>query len=218
MLLMRLLLTLVFSFFFINAFAQMSDSIKVLFIYGSKPAREFKNTEHRWFGGVRGGHVAIQIGPDKVLSFRSTKYNPCHILSARHSAKYASVFEIRTVHATWEIFPPHNYIIDSLKRAEVVIPIDSTQRARIDSITKAYTKQAPYDYAVFGMRCASSSYEVLGQIGGIVSTHKHLDWLRVFTVKNLRTLLFKKAEKNKDKGWIKRIYPGSSKRIWEKDW
>ena len=193
--------------------AQIKDSIKVVFIYGSRPARGYEATEPRWFGGMRGGHTAIQIGNDKVLSFRSTEY-PCHVFSRKDSKKFASVWEYRTVTQAWQTFPPHRYNIDSLQRAEVVIPITAEQRRKLDSITVSYINNTPYDYAVFGTRCASATYDVLQAIG-IVTLHKHGNWLRIFTVRALRKRLFKQADKHT--GWVKRFYKGGGSRKWEKD-
>jgi hypothetical protein len=213
---LRLWLLLTGLLCYVCIFAQAKDSIKVLFIYGSKPAGAYRGIEPRWFGGKRGGHAAIQIGADKVLSFRSTKY-PCHIFSKRKKENLRSVFEYRTVHGAWETFPPHNYLIDSLQRAEVVISIDALQRAKLDSLAIAYTSHTPYDYAFFGIRCASATYDVLQQLGGIVSEHRHGNWLRIFTVRSLRKRLFKEAKQNEGNGWEMRIYKGGKSRIWEKD-
>ena len=214
-LLKRLLASFTSLVFCTGTFAQATDSVKVLFIYGSKPAREYRHAERRWFGGVRGGHAAVQIGADKVLSFRSTEY-PCHIFAKKNKQKFASLFEYRTVNGAWETFPPHNYIIDSLKRAEVVIPINAEQRKKIDSIAIVYTRSTPYDYAFLGMRCASATYDVLQQ-AGITESHKHGNWLRIFTVRSLRKRLFTIAKKNQANGWVRRIYKGGSHRKWEKD-
>jgi len=194
--------------------AQATDSIKVLFIYGSRPSQGYEDKEPRWFGGMRGGHTAIQIGQDKVLSFRSTEY-PCHVFRKRDKKKFASAWEYRTVTQAWQTFPPHRYIIDSLQRAEVVIPITHEQRGKLDSIAVAYVNNTPYDYAVFGTRCASATYDVLQEIG-VVPHHKHGNWLRIFTVRALRKRLFKQA--NKNSGWVKRFYKGGSSRKWEKDY
>ncbi len=193
----------------------MTDSIKVLFIYGSKPARRFKGVERRWFGGTRGGHVGIQFAPDKVLNFRSTKY-PCHIIGSSRRSRFRSEFDIRSVRSSWEIFPPHNYNIDSLQRAVVVIPITLQQRQLLDSIITNYTRKVPYDYGTLGMRCASAAYDVLGQLG-IVAKHKHLKWLRILLPRKLRTMLYLKAVENKHNGWAARVYTGYAKRIWEGD-
>ncbi len=211
----RLLIVVICLLLCACSYAQMKDSIKVFFIYGSRPARGYKHIEPSWFGGIRGGHAAIQIGADKVLSFRSTKY-PCHIFGKRNKEKLASIYEYKTVHGAWETFPPHNYIIDSMKRAEVVIPINAAQRRKLDSLAAVYTNSTPYDYAVFGIRCASATHDVLQQIG-VVKMHRHGNWLRIFTVRSLRRRLFRQTNKNANAGWMKRIYKGGKSRKWEKD-
>lgn len=211
----RILPCFLLTFTFICCRARFADSIKVLFIYGSKPARGYEDIEPRWFGGIRGGHVAIQIAENRVLSFRSTEY-PCHVFGRVSKRKFASIFEYRTVQGAWQTFPPHNYIIDSLQRSEVVIPISAAQRAVLDSLAATYTQQAPYDYAIFGMRCASAAYKVLQQIG-VVQAHRHGNWLRIFAPRALRKRLYKLAYKNKDRGWIKRTYTGGKRRKWERD-
>ena len=43
--------------------------IKINFLYGSKPAKGFKQTESKCFGGLKGGHVNIEAG-GRVLDFR----------------------------------------------------------------------------------------------------------------------------------------------------
>jgi len=195
--------------------AQVKDSIKVVFIYGSRPSRGYEASEPRWFGGMRGGHTAIQSGEDKVLSFRSTKY-PCHIFRKKKPKKFRSTWEYRTVKQAWQTFPPHRYNIDSLQRAEVIIPITSEQRHKLDSIAVAYVNNTPYDYAFLGTRCASATYDVLQEIG-IVPAHKHGNWLRIFTVRALRKRLFKHANKQPGDGWVKRFYKGGGSRKWERD-
>ncbi|MDJ1468511.1 hypothetical protein QNI19_10730 [Cytophagaceae bacterium DM2B3-1] len=40
--------------------------IKVHFLYGSKPKKEFKFLEKKWFGGMHGGHVSIET--DSVVT------------------------------------------------------------------------------------------------------------------------------------------------------
>jgi hypothetical protein len=41
----------------------------VHFLYGSKPSREARDIEKKWFGGKLGGHVGIEITPDSILNF-----------------------------------------------------------------------------------------------------------------------------------------------------
>ncbi len=55
-------LILLLNFISFVSFAQ-SDTlfIKVNFLYGSKPLKEFKNSETKHFGGIHGGHVSLEL-------------------------------------------------------------------------------------------------------------------------------------------------------------
>lgn len=65
-------------------FAQNSSSVKVYFLYGSKPARDSRNTESKYFGGIHGGHVSIGID-SSVVGFGP--YNGFHIFAHRKNLK-----------------------------------------------------------------------------------------------------------------------------------
>ena len=80
----------------------------------------------------------------------------------------------------------------------------------------AYTGKAPYDYAFFGMRCASASYQFLLE-AGLVREYKHNIWMNVFTTRDFRNALYKDYERNRDKGWRLETTRGSRSRQWEKD-
>src|SRR5690349_15487231 len=49
--------------------AQDSTFIRVHFLFGSRPARNFRHEEARYFGGVLGGHVGIEGDSNQVLNF-----------------------------------------------------------------------------------------------------------------------------------------------------
>ena len=66
---MKHFLTLLFCFIFFLSYSQDGIFLKVHFLYGSKPLKRDKNTEQKWFGGILGGHVGIEVKEDKVLNF-----------------------------------------------------------------------------------------------------------------------------------------------------
>ena len=194
------------------AITSPKDSIRVLFIYGSYPAKGYAHTERKWFGGIHGGHVALEIAPDSVLSFRNAKH-PCHVFPRKRPN---SIWEIKTVHGMWESFPPHNYNEDELNRAVITIPVTVEQKKKIDSMATAYLHKTPYDYAVAGMRCASASYDIMAK-AGLFKEYGGSTWWRIIMPRDLRTLLLKKAHSPEGKDWRVTLYPGSKKRIWERD-
>jgi len=187
------------------------DSVRVLFMYGSYPAKGYKKTERKWFGGIYGGHVALEIAPDSVLSFRSTEY-PCHFFPHK---QFSSIWEMKTVYRMWQTFPPHNYKVEELKRVVFTIPVTKAQRHKIDSLAVRYLQKTPYDYAVAGMRCASATYEVLAK-AGIFKEYGSSTWWKILTPKDLRTILFKKARSSEGERWKVYQYSGSKRRVWEK--
>lgn len=189
-----------------------TDSIRVLFIYGSYPAKGYEKAEHKWFGGIHGGHVALEIGRDSVLSFRSAKH-PCHVFPQK---RHNSIWEIKTVHGMWESFPPHNYEESDLNRAVVTIPVTTAQKKKIDSLAHVYLRKTPYDYAVAGMRCASASYDIMAR-AGLFKEYGSSTWWKIIMPRDLRTILFRKARSAEGKDWRVTLYSGSKRRVWESD-
>lgn len=186
--------------------------IKIYFIYGSRPAKGYGSAERKWFGGIHGGHVGMEIGPDSILSFRSTEY-PCHFFPHRH---FSSIWEIKTVHGMWQTFPPHNYKVNELKRVVFTIPVTEEQKHRIDSIARQYLRHSPYDYATAGMRCASATYDILAR-AGLFKRYGGFTWCKIIMPRSLRTVLFEKARSPEGQDWKIERYEGSKKRIWEED-
>jgi hypothetical protein len=190
-----------------HAFVQDSLYIKVHFLYGSKPKKEFKDSERKWFGGKLGGHVGIEYESDQVIDFmRKGKFHWFARNKARHST-----FALRSANSFWEIFRSP---ASSVKKASVLIPIGEKQKAKLDSLVESYSAQTPYDYAFFGMRCAAASYDILSQVGIFPSYSRPKTYRKVFYPKKLRKKLFAKAEEQQ---WKIIRAEGSGTRNWEGD-
>ncbi len=205
----RFYIVLLFCLVQVFGYAQQHTRyLKVHFIYGSKPLREFKDSQKKWFGGIMGGHVGIEGDSGQIRDFLI--HGKLHIFSRKNNKH--SRYNRTTVKEFYKTFEEHP---DSVKKAIVYIPVTSRQMQQFDSITNGYLSQTPYDYAFIGMRCAASSYEVLGQLGIVpsYSSYPKTYW-RIFYPKKLRKRLFKEAEKN---DWIVDSCPGSCMRKWEQD-
>ena len=205
----------------ISAFCQTKDSVRILIIYGSEPARGYPS-EYKWFGGRPGGHVVLQTGNDRVLSFAPTIYHPwCHIFPSRKPADFRSSFTTRSVSAFWQTFNythSRKYHVDSLRQLVVSIPITPTQRKKLDSLSRTYLSHPPYDYAVVGMRCASATYEILAQIGVFQHPYKQNIWWHVLFPRDLRYELLKEAHNNPSaKTWRIHQTTGCLSRNWDYD-
>lgn len=196
-----------FSLLSIVVNSQDSTYLKVHFLYGSKPLKKYKATEQKWFGGVLGGHAGIECDSDKVLSFSpSGKFHLFSKKNNRHSA-YNELSDDR-------FYSIMGGDPDSMKKAVVYIPVTMQQKQKFDSISSAYLKQTPYDYALLGMRCGAATYEILGQLNILPSYSRSKTYKKIFYPKKLRKRLFKKANAN---GWKILRQNGSVKRRWEKD-
>ncbi len=204
---MKLFFTTIFFFFIFSALSQDTTFIKVHFLYGSKPQKNFKKTEQKWFGGVLGGHVGIEGDSGRILNFIHSgtfhifsKSKDRHSMYAEHSSK--SFYEILGGKS------------DSVKKAIVYVPVTKRQKQLFDSLNLAYLKQTPYDYAFFGMRCGAATYEILGQLDILPCYSTKKTHRQIFYPKKLRKRLFKKAIEN---NWTIVKQDGSSKRKWERD-
>ncbi len=194
-----------FTITFFIACAQDTNTIKVQFIYGSKPLRKFRDTEKKWFGGLLGGHAGIEISPGKFLSFEGNdKFHPIDHRYQRHCR-----YRVLSTNEFWNAMGSSG---DSVKKATISIPVNHHQINTLDSLAAAYVRKPPYDYSFFGMRCASATYEVLGQLG-LVKPHSYRGTcLRIFYPKQLRKQLMAQAQR---KGWTVIKQEGSTRRKWE---
>jgi hypothetical protein len=202
----RFFILLLTWFIFPQSYSQDSSSIKVQFLYGSRPLKKFKDTEKKWFGGVLGGHVGIESDSGKFYSFEINGRN--RIFSGRYNN---SVYRIETAKEFWSVMKTQE---DSIKRTTIIIPVTLQQKQKLDSIASAYSKQVPYCYAVFGMRCGASTYDVLAQIGVFHHYCHFKTWMKIFYPGRLRKRLLVKAEKN---NWTIIRKEGTPKRKWERD-
>lgn len=186
----------------ISAAGQPDHTLKVLFRYGSKPAYGFEKTEHDDFGGIHGGHVCLGIdsvivGFDSPVGF--------NIFPNKRNMKGMWVCEEET-----------EYMKDTIskKYAIVEIPISDSQYHHLNEILADYLNNSPYDYAFFGMRCASATYDVLSQIGIVKQKSYSGIVYSVFYPRLLRKKIFRLARQHSFK--IMRL-KGRKSREWEED-
>jgi hypothetical protein len=193
---------LFFCAFSILAQNDTSHIIQVHFLYGSKPTKKFKSIEKKYFGGLHGGHVSIQVDSTDYGFSPSGKL---HIFN--HKKKFHSVFQAK------EISKQAPYPKDA-KVVTILIPITQQQYNAIRTIQSSYCKNAPYDYAFLGMRCAASAQDVLGQIGVVKKRKRLKNIYTTFYPKKLRKRLLKQAT---EKNYKIISHQGRPTRKWEKD-
>jgi hypothetical protein len=200
----RKILTLTLLFSFSLSFSQTDTShiIKVAFLYGSKPKRKFKETEPKYFGGIHGGHVTIQV--DDIDYGFEPATTRVHIFPRKK--KKSDFVDVK-------LNGKSRYNVES-KTVAFIIPISNQQYSELNKIHKCYCDTAPFDYAFFGMRCASTTREILGKIGILKKKKRFNTIVTTFYPKKLRRRMFRLAEK-RNYQVIKTT--GKKTRKWERD-
>ena len=177
----------------------LSYTIKINFLYGSKPAKGFKKSESKLFGGIKGGHVNIQAG-DRVLDFMPGN-NP--LLPNKHNP--TGGFRLnRSIY--WDT--------TNTKWTSIEVPVSPEQYSYLQRLFDSLSAKTPYDYAIFGMRCAAASYDVLSDIGLFKKIPNPKNISKHFYPKLLRKKVLKWAEENNYSIINKE---GRQSRKWESD-
>jgi hypothetical protein len=204
---MHRLLTFLFLLITCVAFAQDTAFLKVHFLYGSRPLKKYKDIEPAWFGGILGGHVGIEGDNLQIVNF--VPAGSFHFYDKKNNRH--SRFTIHSPDQFYAIFGSHP---DSVKKAIVKIPVTARQKQQFDSITAAYLKETPYDYALLGMRCGAAAYDILAQVNILPDYTYKQTYKRIFYPRKLRKRLFEKASEN---NWTVLRAHGTQRRKWERD-
>jgi hypothetical protein len=176
--------------------------MRVHFLYGSRPKFKYRETEKRVFGGLHGGHVSIQVDG---MDYGFERSGGFHIFPRRK--KYRARF---TGQSSDSILNANR----NSKTATFIVPLNDTQFKTLNRIHSNYCEQVPYDYAFFGMRCAASVREILGQLN-IIERRSRMKYITgFFYPKRLRKKMFRLARK---KNYQIITTPGRATRRWEKD-
>src|ERR1700761_5226505 len=107
---------LILWFIVFSTTGQAQDSIRVLCVYGSVPAKGwegketiFKKKLFERFIALHGGHVGVEVRPDGVLSFQPQKYSGIfgsgHIFPRTKVRNFNCWFNLQTDSAIWFLFP-----------------------------------------------------------------------------------------------------------------
>ncbi len=180
----------------------MGNSFHIHFVYGSKPKREFRNIGERVPGGLLGGHIYIQSG-ENVYGFESIYHNRIHIFPHR---RFNSIFKKEHLN-DWKT------ATGDQKMASIEIPVEATAIRHLNNLLENFHRQTPYDYAVFGMRCGSSTYQILSELGIFPVASKIVTMLRIPYPGILRKKMLRIAETSNYKVTTQ---AGNTRRTWEK--
>lgn len=196
---MKAFLILVALLFFNASFAGDSTYIiRINFLYGSRPAKGFHQHESKLFGGIKGGHVNIEAG-GRVLDFTPGN-NPL----LPNNKKPSGGFSVNNS-VNWD---------GDDKWKTIIVPVSESQYMELLNIFDSVAAKTPYDYAIFGMRCAAASYDVLSKIGLFKEYSNKKNVITHFYPKLLRKKILKWAENN---NYTVLSNEGRSSRKWESD-
>lgn len=196
---MKVVLIFISLFLFTSCFASDTTyTIKINFLYGSRPVKGYRHQESKLFGGIKGGHVNIEAG-GRVLDFTPGN-NPLF----PHNKKPSGGFSIN----------PSIKWTGTDKWKTVVVPVSEDQYLALQKIFDSVAAKTPYDYAIFGMRCAAASYDVLSKIGLFKEYSNTKNVATHFYPKLLRKKVLKWADKNK---YTVISNEGRNSRKWESD-
>lgn len=174
--------------------------ITVHFLYGSVPAKGQQQTEAKKFGGKKGGHVSIQMG-DSIIGFQPK--GTCHILP--NKSKPNGYFRSDAL---------QHWQKDTVgaKHTSIIIPVSEAQYQALKSRLDSHLNKTPYDYAVFGMRCAAATYDALEDIGIVKEKSTTATWTQYFYPQLLRRKLIKIAQ---ERNYTIIRQQGRHSRVWE---
>jgi len=177
-------------------------TLKVHFLYGSKPKPKFKDTESKYFGGLHGGHVTVEVDN---IAYGLGPIGVVHIFSNRK--KKHSGFAAQKTNGA----PAY---LKGQKFKTIIIPITKAQHDTALPLLTGYCGKVPYDYAFFGMRCAAAARDVLGVIHIYKERSNFRYAMGTFYPKKLRRRLLRLARKN---NYTVISQEGRVSRKWEKD-
>jgi hypothetical protein len=176
--------------------------LKVHFLYGSKPRSLFRETEKKYFGGLHGGHVTIELD-GQIFGFQFK--DGFHYVSHR-----------RHPLSCYSENPCTEWVKDtvSFKYVSIVIPITTDDYQKLKIVQHNYLDHTPYDYAFLGMRCAAATEDVLSQVRiGKRRSRIGTICFNFFPQPLRRRMLRLAAERN----YTVVKHPGRTSRIWENE-
>gem|GEM_PF-288114 len=180
-----------------------SNSVKVHFQYGSKPKREFRESESKWFGGIHGGHVTIEMNGYLSGFIPSGDF---HVIGRRKS-----------LHSMFTYQSAESWALDTSGEQYLTIEmaLGENEFRKLDSLRQAWILHPPFDYAFLGMRYAAATYELLSKTGVVKRKARLTNVLAHFYPKPLRKKLLKRTLKELQ--WSFEFQPGRTTRKWESD-
>ena len=158
--------------------AQISDSITVSVVHGNRVKKEFRKAygamrgSKRSVGGLKGGHVEIHMDT-LVYGFTDTPQAKIPHIFSHNKKKNNGLFQ-KISKREWS---KKN---KTSKVTLITIPISEEQYQSLIQNYETNIKQCPYDFALFGMRCASSAYQMLNTVNILEPLKRSKTIMKIF--------------------------------------
>lgn len=173
--------------------------------HGSRPHPDHRDTQKHWLGGMLGGHVVLELDSFAYgFNFNSSRV---HIFPRRNDSRQAGVFEKEPANDLLERW-------ENNKLTSVFIPLNDSDYVHLKNELEELHRNAEFDYAFWGMRCASTAYMLLSYVGVFESAGKFESIRKAFHPRAFRKKLIRAAQQ---KQLQIKVQKGSTERIWEGD-
>ena len=180
-----------------------SDKIYIHFMHGSYPKKDCID-QRKSVGGLLGGHIEIEI-EGLVYGFEFGNRQKIHVFPRKTPRSFNSKCTVKQK-ADWLQETKYDRI------TTIVIPIDASKKRQLIDQFQSDHLQAPYDYAFFGMRCASYTYESMANAGIMTKKPGVAYILNAFYPRQLRKKMLRWAKYN---GIGVEYKEGIGCRVWE---
>ncbi len=179
------------------------EEISIHFIHGSYPKKNCFD-QRKTVGGLLGGHIEIEID-GLVYGFEFGDRQNIHIFPRNAPNSFNGRFTLKKK-ADWILETKYDKI------TTIRVPIDALKKTQLIEKLQSYKTSPPYDYAFFGMRCASSTYEDIATAGVLPKKARFQYVVNAFYPRQLRKKMVRWARTNMIMVEFKK---GVDCRVWE---
>ncbi|MEO1654449.1 MAG: hypothetical protein AAFU64_12960 [Bacteroidota bacterium] len=156
-------------------------------------------------GGLKGGHVEVHIN-GQVYGFTDRPQAKVPHFFAHNQKKSNGLF-LKISEADWQT---------KNKTSQITFfkfPLRLGQRDSLQQQYEANIQASPYDFALFGMRCASSAYDMLAQFGILEKRSRRKTVMGIFHPRAFRKEVRPWMQ---EKGYSIEIQTGIEEKQWDK--
>ena len=200
------------AFFPAKAQVEMPDSIVISVVHGFRIKKEFRKAykalpgmEYKTVGGLKGGHVEVHLDT-LIYGFTDRPQAKIPHLFSHNKKRNNGLFQKKT---TKEWLKANQ----NSKVTFITIPISKEQLMQLKQNYEDHIQSCPYDFALFGMRCASSVYDMLNNIGTLAPLSRSRTVMKIFHPRAFRKVVIPWALK---KGYPVKIQEGIAEKKWDK--